>query len=168
MAFMRMYGYEGDPGPRPAPRRKQAAAGPRAKAKRKRQVRARREERGKRGASKAPGKGKLDIGAILRGQFGKAAGKTFEFGKKLAGRDLLGAATDFMARPGRQMAGGGGRKSMNVSNVKALRRALRRFEGFKKLVKRVDKMLPMGARLAGGGAARSRGHKRGCKCVACR
>jgi hypothetical protein len=39
-------------------------------------------------------------------------------------------------------AGGRHRRSMNVANVKALRRGLRRVEGFEKLVKRIEKAYP--------------------------
>lgn len=166
MAFMRQYGMlEGDPGPRPVPKRKQAAAGPKAKASRKRVVRAKRAARGRQGAPKAPGKksraGGL-AGSILSGlgKFGVGALKDVPgLGGGL--RAFEGAA------PGR--AFGGARRTMNVANVKALRRGIRRLEGFKNLVKRVDKLLPPSARMGGGGARRSaRGHKAGCKCVACR
>lgn len=46
----------------------------------------------------------------------------------------------------RSLGGGGKRRTMNVANVKALRRGIRRLEGFKSLVARVDKMLPTAAR----------------------
>lgn len=38
--------------------------------------------------------------------------------------------------------GGGHRKTMNPANVRALRRSLRRVEGFEKLVKRIEKAFP--------------------------
>lgn len=139
MAFMREYGMlMGDPGSRPAPRRKSAAAGPRAKAGRKRVVRAQRVARGRQGSAKGPGKktrGKgFDIGGLLQ-----SAGQ--QLGKLRSG-DLLGAYQ--AAREGPRKGGGFGkmRRSKNPANVKALRRALSRVEGFGKLVKRVNRMLP--------------------------
>lgn len=169
MAFIRMYGMEGDPGPRPAPKRKSAAAGPRAKASRKRVVRTRRAARGGQGAPKGPGKKNrgIDMGAVGRGaldlglQF--VPGGKFAKAGAQAALGMLGGAMG-----GRAAGGGGGRRSMNVANVKALRKALRRFEGFKKLVKRVDKMLPTGAKLHTSRPSHSGGHKRGCKCATCR
>lgn len=73
----------------------------------------------------------------------------------------------FPANPMSPLAGiadgsfGGGKKrrSMNAANPKALRRAARRFEGFKALVKRVDKFMPSGAKFAPHHSAPSR--KRG-------
>lgn len=145
MAFIRMYGMEGDPGPRPAPKRKSAAAGPRAKASRKRVVRSRRAARGGNvPSSKAPGKkakgGGIDWGAAAR-DFGMAmipGGKLVQAGVA-AGRSILGGGR----APG---LGGGGRRSMNYANIKALRRGMRRFEGFAKIVNRVNKFMPTGAK----------------------
>lgn len=142
MAFMRAYGMQGDPGPRPAPRRKSAAAGPRAKAARKRVVRGQRAVRGSQGASKAPGKkkkgGTLDLSGAL--------GRTGDLLSQLKSGNLLGAAGTFAKGPGNIFkhgaAGGGGRRTINAANVKALRRSLRRVERFGALVSRVNKMLP--------------------------
>jgi len=133
MAFMRAYGYMGDPGPRPAPKRKSAGAGPRAKAGRKRVVRAQRAARGHhKGQSSA--KGGLDYGAIA---------------SKLAGGIPFvgGAAEEFMGQVTKKKGGAGGmgkgsRRSTNPANVKALRRSLRRVERFGHLVARVNKLLP--------------------------
>jgi hypothetical protein len=138
MAFMRMYGMAGDPGPRPAPRRKSAAAGPRAKASRKRVVRAQRSMRGKQGAAKGPGKksrgGGFDFGAI---------------GARLAGGiPVIGGAVEEAVSQATHRRGGKGtgegkqRRSTNPANVKALRRSLRRVERFGHLVARVNKLLP--------------------------
>jgi len=135
MAFMRMYGMQGDPGPRPAPRRKSAAAGPRAKAGRKRMVRAQRAARGRQGASKAPGKkGKgFDFGSLGMAALGSLPGGAIA--QNIAGQVFKGKG-----------GGGGGegtkRRRSNPTNVKALRRSLRRVEGFGHLVARVNKMLP--------------------------
>lgn len=140
MAFMRLYGMEGDPGPRPAPRRKSAAAGPRAKAARKRVVRGQRAARGRQGAPKGPGKKKasqLNLGGAL--------GRTGELIGQLKSGQLGAALGTFAKGPGSiftHSTGGGHRRSKNPANVKALRRALSRVEGFGKLVNRVNRMLP--------------------------
>lgn len=145
MAFMRMYGMAGDPGPRPAPKRKSAAAGPRAKAGRKRMVRAQRAARAGQGAPKGPGKrargGGIDFGGIARG----AASSAGALLGKVAHGDLAGALSQQMAGtkfafPGK--GGGGGHRRINPANAKALRRSLRRVEQFGHLVKRINKLLP--------------------------
>jgi hypothetical protein len=126
MAFMRMYGMRaGDPG-RLHPRRKQAAAGPRVKAGRKRAVRAKRAARG----------GGFDFGALA----GAAAG-----GIPFVG----GAAGNVIEQLTHRKGGGteaggkeGKRRRANPANVKALRRSLRRVEGFGHLVARVNRLLP--------------------------
>jgi len=140
MAFMRMYGYSGDPGPRPAPRRKSAAAGPRAKASRKRVVRAQRATRGKQGAPKGPGKkksGGLNLAALGKDRIGGVL-------DQLRSGNLAAAAGQAVLGTGRKIGGaaGGGHRTRNPANVKALRRALSRVEGFGRLVKRVNRMLP--------------------------
>jgi hypothetical protein len=70
--------------------------------------------------------------------------------KPMAGASQLGLAMppglSGLNLTGMGGAGGGKRRSMNVANVKALKRGIRRLEGFKGLVKRVDKLLPPGAR----------------------
>lgn len=142
MAFMRMYGMQGDPGPRPAPRRKSAAAGPRAKAARKRVVRGQRATRATHGAPKGPGKKKargIDLGQIASSDRVQAAIA------QLRGGNLAGAAGSAIfgsGKAGHAMGGGGHRRTINPSNVKALRRSLRRVERFGQLVSRVNKMLP--------------------------
>lgn len=145
MAFMREYGMQGDPGPRPAPRRKTAAAGPRAKAARKRVVRGQRAARGHQGAPKGPGKkkaGGLNLGA-LAGDRAKA------ILDQLRGGNIGGAIGSGILGSGKAIhAGGGGRRTKNPANVKALRRALSRVEMFGRLVKRVNHMLPTSHRFA--------------------
>lgn len=145
MAFMRQYGMDmGDPGPRPAPRRKSAAAGPRAKAGRKRMVRAQRAARGRQGAPKAPGKkGRKGGGPDPSKLFGMLGSKK-EFIGKLKSGNLLGGVMSGLIPEG--MGGSGGERkahrTRNPANVKALRKALSRVEGFGRLVKRVNRMLP--------------------------
>ena len=140
MAFMRLYGMQGDPGPRPAPRRKSAAAGPRAKAARKRVVRGQRAARGGQGAPKGPGKKKAG-GFKLPGGFlphGKTSGQIFDAASRLIG----GAGGFEKALAGKMGKEGKQRRTKNPANVRALRRSLSRVEAFGKLVKRVNRMLP--------------------------
>jgi len=62
-------------------------------------------------------------------------------------------------------------RSMNPANIKALRRSMRRLEGFGKVVKRVHKMLPKLNLMPAQHHSRQlamAGHKSGCKCVGCR
>jgi hypothetical protein len=193
MAFMRSYAMmAGDPLGRMLPKRKQAYAGPRVKASRKAQIRIRRSFRYQgdpflgmapaAAAAAAPAMGKA-----LRGLKGAAAGIGSWLGSA-AGKQALGklAGVFGMGGPGALPklspgitgislpgavgagGGGGGRRSMNVANVKALRRSLRRLEGFKNLVKRVDKLMPSGAKIRSSSSSRPRGHKRGCRCATCR
>lgn len=127
MAFMRMYGMAGgDPG-RLSPRRKSAAAGPRIKAGRKRQVRAKR-------AARAGGKG-FDFGSLGMAALGSLPGGAIA--QNIAGQV-------FHKGTGKGSADGEGkqRRRTNPTNVKALRRSLRRVEGFGHLVARVNRMLP--------------------------
>lgn len=143
MAFMRMYGMAGDPGPRPAPRRKSAAAGPRAKAGRKRMVRAQRATRGHQGAPKGPGKkhrggGGLDLAGLARDRGGAILDQLRQ--GNLGG--ALGSGILGSGKGGGGGGAGGGRRTINPANVKALRRSLRRVERFGALVKRVNAMLP--------------------------
>jgi len=66
---------------------------------------------------------------------------------------------------------GGHHRRMNPANVKALRRGVRRLEGFGKLVKSVVKAYPSLKGVIGmhtGSHTRhTGGHKAGCRCVAC-
>ena len=168
MAFIRQYGMAGDPGPRPAPKRKSAGAGPKMKAQRKRQTRQNRAARGKQGAPKGPGKkgkgGGFDLGKFAQkygGGIGKVADIAQQFipggaiASKLGlnvsdlGKLLPGQAAQLEAAHGlppgsiaKAAKGKGGRKRRNPANVKALRGALHRVEGFGRLVKRVNRMLP--------------------------
>lgn len=164
LQFARSYGYEGDPKPAPS-RRKAAAAGPAAKAAKKKEVRNTRHAAATGAAPKKPSgpdKRRNKGGSNLGSQ---------------AGNILLGAAKDVPFLGGALNAsgfkfgggggGGGGRRSINPANVKALKRGLRRVEAFEKMVKRVEKAYPRMKR-ATGHAPAHRGHKAGCKCVACR
>lgn len=191
MAFTRMYGYDysGDPATKKLPpKRKQAAAGPKAKAQRKAAVRQNRAARkggfdGKKFAAGAKKFGKAALG------FGQAAlpyalelvpgGGLVRGAARGAGAIAKqmnqGGLPDFQMPKGGRMPrgfGGGHRRTMNPANVKALKHSLRRLEGFAKLVKRVEKMMPKGTRHAIHGhsapASRMRNHKAGCKCVGCR
>lgn len=160
MAFMRHYAMNlGDPGPKPTPKRKQAGAGPRAKAQRKRVVRSNRAMRGHQGAPKGPGKhkgGGLNLGALvgkgadIAQQFlpgGAIASKLglnlSDLGKLLPHEaEAMGVPPEAVAAAKKATKGKGGRKRRNPANVKALRHALGRVEGFGRLVKRVNRMLP--------------------------
>lgn len=191
MSFARMYGYDDWSGdPKPVPKRKQAASGPKAKAKRKANVRQNRAA--KKGGARGPDWQK--IGAQAK-RFGKGAldvgGKVLPYALELVpgsgiARAGIRAAGSMMQRPGAEdfalPAGGfamprgkrvpgfgGKRHTMNPTNVKALKRSIRRLEGFQKVVKRVAKMLPPAARHTLTGSAPShRGHKAGCKCFGCK
>ena len=66
------------------------------------------------------------------------------------------------------MHGGGHSRRMNPANVKALRRGIRRVEGFQKLAKSVFKAFPAMKHGAGMAPAHRGGHKAGCRCVACK
>ena len=191
MAFTRMYGYSpwaGDPKPAGGSRRKAAASGPKAKAEKKQDVRNARAQRAPRPNNTPKGRGPStkkrqgpDIGKMAgqaAGWVGQNAGTLWSAAQAVRNPltaakhwdpDMFAAAAAGL-RPGASRgAGGGGHRGMNVANVKALKRGIRRLEGFKKLVKRVDKLLPMGARMASGHShSRRPGHKAGCKCVACR
>jgi hypothetical protein len=61
----------------------------------------------------------------------------------LRGGNLQAALAQGILGTGKSLAGGGGkRRSMNMANIKALKRGLRRVEGFEKIVKRVYKAYP--------------------------
>lgn len=188
MAFIRQYAMAGDPLGRLASKRKQASIGPRLKAARKAQVRERRQLRfmgdpfggmtggafastmGKAmGAGGGPGAFFSQLGAglknflkgpgasVLKGAAGALLGPTAPAGLPpgFNARSFAAAA----GLPGATGGFGGKRRSINPTNVKALRRGLRRVEGFRKLVKRVDKLLPVGAR-SHPPVARARGKRR--------
>ena len=170
--FRRAYYMLDDEAGDPGSRRKAAGSGPKQKAKKKQQTRAKKAAGVKRTGpeKRRPSGGSLGkkIGGALSsfdpsvlGDLGRIAGKSGLLGK---GRRM----TEFGIVPGGM--GAGRRRRINPTNVKALKRAARRFEGFEKVVKTVRKSIGGAARAAGAGAARSgrRGHKRGCRCVACR
>jgi hypothetical protein len=164
--FARSYGLDmGDT----ANKRKAAGSGPKAKAAKKAQARATPHKVAK------PSHGH-------QGRLQQAAAATGEIIHKATGGDPAGAMLAMLKGglspvpplPGiagamRAHGFGGHRRSMNPANVKALRRSLRRVEGFETLVKRIEKAYPRLRRhsSAGGGGGR-RGHKSGCRCVACR
>lgn len=190
--FSRTYGDEwGDPGRR-TPKRKQAGAGPKTKAARKREVRKERRrgpgrvERGLRRTGEFLG----GIGSqLLPGALGAAA-QLLPGGSREAAQDDLERLAAGLPPMGPGPAGGGPpmrgarvhqarytkdgrltyrkRPSMQATNTRALRRSLRRIEGFQQVVKRVYKAMPAlrpGGRTGGMG---KRGHKAGCRCVACK
>jgi len=177
-SFARNYGLElGDPGkaaPHPAKKRKTAAAGPKAKAEKKRAVRRNRAVRGNSGA-KPPvaghGRGgEIDWGGILGGAAAKAGGATIDMGKDLLHGDYGAVFGDLMGgKKGAALGAGGRHRRINPVNVKALKRGIRRIEGFEKIVKQVHKAYPRIARATHSGvSSRSRGHKHGCRCFACK
>lgn len=144
MAYMRYYGMEaGDPKPRPVPKRKSAAAGPRVKAQRKRVVRSKRAARGSQGGGAGAVLGKVAGSKAVQDRVNAAL-------SQLRSGNLTGAAASALLGSGKGggggVGGGGKRRSINPANTKALRRALRRFDGFSNLVKRVNKFLPTGAK----------------------
>lgn len=157
----------GDPGGKVA-RRKTAAAGPRTKAKAKATKRAKRAA----GVTPIAGGGKLTKPS-QRGS--KPGGVDWSQAREAMGRELVkgnvvGAIASRLGLGqgrGGALGLGGKRRSMNPTNVRALRRSIRRLEGFQKVVKRVEKMLPRSARHVVGSAP-ARRHKSGCKCATCR
>jgi len=174
-SFARANGWDmGDP---KVSKRKSAGAGPKVKAAAKaskRQAKASGMAPKHKGSS---ARGKQGAGSALARNFMNAAGSMGGSAMKaLRGggvQSLAGEAFNFdpqaFAGGGIRAKGAGGRRSMNVTNVKALRRGLRRLEGFEKLVKRIEKQYPRLKRAAHGGGGGGRpGHKSGCKCVACR
>lgn len=175
-SFARSYGWDmGDPGVR-VPKRKQAAAGPKAKAARKAEKRAAKAAAPARGmvkATSARGKKAGAFGGML-GAFGasalEAARQTGKIARGGPGSIMSQAFNFSMPGSGATGARGAGvhRRAMNPTNVKALRRSLRRLEGFEKLVKRIEKQYPRLKRPAGAARAVPRGHKSGCRCVACK
>lgn len=83
----------------------------------------------------------------------------------------IGLGVDAQGRPVGAGRFGGHRRRINATNVKALKRGLRRVEAFEKVVASVHKAYP---RLKHTHAThhrshrRPKGHKPGCGCVACR
>lgn len=139
---------EGDPG---VPKHKQAAMGTKHKAKVKRQKR------------QAKGKG---FGSKL----GKAAGGATDIAQAIL-EGLPVAGPGF--KKGLAMIPGGkglhGHRRVNPTNVKALRRSIRRIEGFEKLVAKIEKHYPRLRHHTRGGRTYSRGgHRAGCRCAICK
>jgi hypothetical protein len=158
--FARAYGYDlGDPIKKP-PKRKSASAGPKAKAKNKKATRAAHSAKAAHEAKHGKGSGiNIDWNAIGQAAassipvVGNVAGEIYSQvgGAKAAAAAAAGAGPGDFAFPGGAPMGfpgmkghgfGHRRRSMNVTNVRALRRSLRRVDGFQKLVKRVEKMFP--------------------------
>ena len=178
-AYMGDDEYMGDPGPpKPSRKRKTAGAGPKVKAAKKRATRRRRARR------HGPGRVERGLGKVLGGL--GAAGEHLpgilsgmgSILKKSGGGTAEDAAMAEMAAAlggakgaGKMRGLGGKRRTMNPANVKALRRGIRRIEGFQHLVKRVHKMFPA---LRGpttsraSSPRRARGHRAGCGCVVCK
>lgn len=170
----------------PKPKRKAAGSGPKAKhqakAHKKATSHAAHSHAAKHSTRKKIGKALGHVGSVLgeayRNYHGDAPGTQY-FPQAGGGGDddappvpIAGAdGTVHMLHPAHARALGiGGRarhRKVNPANVKALRRGIRRLEGFQKLVKSVEKAYP---RLRGAAHSHShaKGHKAGCKCVACR
>lgn len=168
-AFARSYGYDvnagdpreswpgfmGDPAGRPPKagmKRKQAAAGPAVKAKRKAGARA---AKSGGGTAASDDRAAAMLAALKGGNvIGAAAGEGAALFKSLTGHG------------GKAAAGfGGHRRSMNPANVHALRRSMRRVEGFEKLARRVMPHVFTRGRIASGHRTR---HKPGCSCAVCK
>lgn len=148
--FARGYGLDvGDPGRRRPRRRRSQLAGagapPSAKAAAKRKTAAKARARAAGAAARRGGKRKSTGPA-------KASGPKIDFGRlaeaAASGIPLAGGViSELMAQKREGKAGGAfgagsRRRAMNPTNVRALRRSLRRVEGFKKLVKRVERQFP--------------------------
>jgi len=181
IAFARSYGLDvGDPA---APRRKGASAGPKSKAKAKataRTAKATGTKTPKPKAKQAKGKGgKGKIGGLIDA----IATHGPELGGLISQIPGVGGLTKYNdpAVIARQMGFGGGRgghrRSMNPTNVKALRRSIRRLEGFSRVIKSVRKAARgLKGDVIGGQhhhaaahpARGRRGHKAGCGCFACK
>lgn len=190
MGFARAYGIEaGDP--IKLPKRKTAASGPKIKASKKAAHRAAKGHGINLGALAKGGLGVLQQAASIPAlqQFlpqaiqqglavpgadeaaAAAGGPTgvFDFGASALPTIHGGRHTRINPRTGLPMR----RRSMNVTNVKALRRSMRRVEGFGQLARRILPQLgfhvsshsqaPRGRRSRGRGL----GHRAGCRCVVC-
>lgn len=181
--------YMGDPGaPKPARKRKTAGSGPRVKAQKKKAKRKERAARkGESFASKVGkslGTGAKAVGAALPDLLaalksgGPLGGMAHMATAGPGGANAEDAALAEMmaAMGGKKPKGAAGfrfgakRRTMNPANVKALRRGIRRVEGFQKLVKRVNKMFPAlrGPTTMRSSPRRARGHRAGCGCVVCK
>jgi len=181
--------YMGDPAPKPAKKRKHAGSGPRAKAENKRAKR--RERAGRRGdgigtkIGKSIGTGARAVGAALPGLFealksgGPPAAGLYMARTGAGGNEdaalaemaaLLGGKAPRAGKAGAGFRFGGKRRTMNPTNVRALKRSIRRVEGFQSLVKRITKTFPAlrGPTTMRGSPRRSRGHRAGCGCVVCK
>lgn len=165
-SFARSYGMDmaGDPG-KGGSRRKRAGAGPATKAAAKKDKRAT-----KAIATKAKVKGSSARGK-QGGGLGSALGHIGNIGLG-ALKDIPGLGGAIAAGQDEFSFGGFGkggkvpslfghkRRSMNPANVKALRRSLRRVEGFEKIVKRIEKQYPRLKRAVGHSAPVHRGKRR--------
>lgn len=171
----------------PKPKRKAAGSGPKAKHQAKQHKKATHAAHAGHAAKHGRGKkwGKA-AGAAL-GQIGGALGEAYRnyHGDAPGTKYFPGAGGDddappvpiagadgsvHMLHPAHARALGlGGRRhrKVNPANVKALRRGIRRLEGFQKLVKSVEKAYPR-LRSSHASHGHAKGHKAGCKCVACR
>ena len=177
LAFARSYGYElGDPVKGKGSKRKMAGAGPAAKAAKKKDKRIAKASGAapKKSGSSARGKGAgkmAALGNVLQG-LNTGLGKITGAGGSLFTGGMTDLAGDFGSslayKGGRSPFGGGHRRSMNPANVHALRRSLRRVEGFEKLVKRIEKQYPRLKRATGHAHTTGRGHKAGCRCAVCK
>lgn len=180
--FARSYGLDlGDPVPKRG-KLNQAAAPPSTHAAAKRQFRANKRsgQDTRSGSDKRRGKKGFNLGASL-GAGASAVGHALpnligafkSGGPAGAMLNMAGSSLGNLAHPlGMKMPGmGGGHRRINPANVKALRRSIRRMEGFEKLVKSVRKSA---AGLRGIVAPQhhartsSRGHRPGCRCVVCK
>lgn len=105
--------------------------------------------------------GNMSIAAVLQslGRLSTQVARS-RVGKQVIGAAASGAGGALVALPGAGFRTGGGfpmaggmagrkRRRVNPTNVKALRRALRRVEGFIKIEKRVDKIVARAARSHG-------------------
>lgn len=177
--------FMGDPGaPKPARKRKTAGSGPKVKAQKKRAKRRERAARRRgpgaleRGLSKVTrGLGGL-AGQLLPGALGgmgeilKKSGEVVPGGnaEDAALAEMMGAMTGKKPRAGAAFRFGAKRRTMNPVNVKALRRSIRRVEGFQTVVKRIQKAYPAlrGQATMRSTPRRARGHRAGCACVVCK
>lgn len=174
----------GKGGPKPKPGKKAKAVVPHPAA-RKKEPKRKGAGRGTRSKSKAKGKGVdwsgiggaiggalpgiIDVvGGIGRGEMPVPGqgGVIDDDGSGAALEDLIRRQHGLPAIHGHR--GFGHHRKMNFANVKALRRASRRAEGFQRLVQSVYRGFPALRPHTPARAHHSRGHKRGCRCVACR
>ena len=155
----------GDPGARvkKTPKRKQAASGTKAKSRAKKARRKERRASGRR-------KGKRPSGASQPSEGGgipSPADFIQDILREVPGVGAVAGAIPRLGKKGPALFGGR-RRSMNPTNVKALRRSIRRVEGFTKLVKRVERQFPKMIHARSGSRSGSPRHRTGCRCVVCR